>query len=244
VQDFNPLFIKSVLLKREHVPSFSGYPFHLPAIATLTELSLKKQVTFLVGENGSGKSTILEGIAAAYGFNPEGGTKNFNFSTYKTHSCLEDYLTIVKGGFRPEDGFFMRAESFYNVATKIDELGLMNSYGGKSLHEQSHGESFLSLFLHKFRGNSLYLLDEPEAALSPARQMTMLARMHQLVLEGCQFIIATHSPIIMAYPNACIYELDENGYREVLYEETEHYQMTKSFLEAPERMLRILMDTD
>ncbi len=244
--DFHSLFIKGISLKRERVPSFESYPFHLPAVSALSEIQFSHPVTFFVGENGSGKSTILEAIASAYGFNPEGGTRNFNFSSYQSHSNLDDYLTIIKGVFRPEDGFFLRAESFYNVASEIEKLGpsLINSYGGKSLHEQSHGESFMSLFLHKFKGNSLYILDEPEAALSPARQLTMIARMHELVCQGSQFIIATHSPIVMAYPNAGIYVLNEQGYSKVNYEETEHYQITKTFLDAPDRMLKVLMDED
>ena len=249
--DFHSLFIRGISLKRESVPSFTSYPFHLPAVSALSEIRFSQPVTFFVGENGSGKSTILEAVASSYGFNPEGGTRNFNFSSYQSHSSLDDYLTIIKGVIRPEDGFFLRAESFYNVASEIEKLdregfggSLLDSYGGKSLHEQSHGESFMSLFLHKFRENSLYILDEPEAALSPARQLTMIARMHELVRQGCQFIIATHSPIIMAYPNATIYALNEQGYSKVEYEETEHYQITKTFLDAPERMLKVLMEEE
>ena len=235
-------------MKGEKVPSFSAYPFHLPAVSALEELRFSQPVTFFVGENGSGKSTILEAIASSYGFNPEGGTRNFNFSSFQSHSNLDEYLTVIKGVFRPEDGFFLRAESFYNVASEIEKLDddgkLIGSYGGISLHEQSHGESFMSLFLHKFKGNSLYILDEPEAALSPARQMTMIARMHELVLAGCQFIIATHSPIIMAYPEAEIYTLNEDGYTKMSYKETEHYQITKAFLNAPDRMLNILLEEE
>ncbi|MGN1387617.1 MAG: AAA family ATPase, partial [Bacillus sp. (in: firmicutes)] len=237
VDDFHSLFIRGISLKRDRIPSFSVYPFCLPAVSALDEVRFSKPVTFFVGENGSGKSTILEAIASSYGFNPEGGTRNFNFSSYQSHSNLNDYLTVIKGVFRPEDGFFLRAESFYNVASEIEKLDkdgfsgkLIDSYGGVSLHEQSHGESFMSLFLHKFQGNSLYILDEPEAALSPSRQLTMIARMHELVRQGCQFIIATHSPIIMAYPAAEIYTLNEEGYSKVSYKETEHYQITKAFL--------------
>lgn len=249
--DFHSLFIRGISLKRERVLSFSSYPFHLPAVSSLSEISFSDPVTFFVGENGSGKSTILEAIASSYGFNPEGGTRNFQFSSFQSHSSLDDYLTIIKGAIRPEDGFFLRAESFYNVASEIEKLDregfggrVIDSYGGKSLHEQSHGESFMSLFLHKFRENSLYILDEPEAALSPVRQLTMIARMHELVREGCQFIIATHSPIIMAYPHASIYALNEQGYSKVNYAETEHYQITKAFLDAPDRMLKVLMEEE
>lgn len=239
-------YIRSVVLCRERVTSFEEYPFCLPCIRNLQELKLHPKVTYIVGENGTGKSTILEAIATAYGFNPEGGTKNFNFSSMNTHSNLYNYIKLIKGAKMPRDGFFLRAESFYNVATNISELeqerpGLLSSYGGRSLHEQSHGESFLSLFLNRFSDHGLYILDEPEAALSPQRQMSILARMHELVGQGSQFIITTHSPIIMAYPHAVIYELKEN-IKVVKYEETEHYQVMKSFLSNTSGMLRVLME--
>lgn len=210
---------------------------------------LDTPVTFLVGENGSGKSTLLEAIAVSCGFNAEGGTRNFTFSTRATHSELGEYITVAKRRY-PRDGFFLRAESFYNVATNIDEMDeepsfsprLIDSYGGVSLHSQSHGESFLALVQNRFGGEGLYLLDEPEAALSPTRQLTLLGEMHQLVGRNSQFIIATHSPILMAYPGARIYELSENGIASVEYRETEHYQLTLRFLENPERMLRYLLE--
>ena len=198
------------------------------------------KVTFIVGENGTGKSTILEGIAVAYGFNPEGGTRNFNFSTNDTHSDLHKNLKLVKGVKRPNDGFFLRAESFYNMATNIDNTGASGSYGGISLHSQSHGESFLSVIRNRFSGHGLYILDEPEAALSPSRQMSLLVFMDELIKQGSQFIIATHSPIIMAYPDSIVYELND-GIKEVNYKDTEHYKITKAFLENPERMLKTLL---
>lgn len=242
-------YIRSLRLDRDKIASFSEYPFCLSSIKNLYDLKFHPKVTFIVGENGTGKSTILEAIATAYGFNPEGGTKNFNFSSMNTHSNLCEYIKLVKGVKKPKDGFFLRAESFYNVASNIDELDkelserpkLIESYGGRSLHEQSHGESFLALFLNRFSGHGFYILDEPEAALSPSRQMTILTRINELVNEGSQFIIATHSPIIMAYPNATIYELKEE-FRVVKYEETEHYQVMKSFLNNTEKMLNILME--
>lgn len=240
-------YIRSVELLRDKVPSFSEYPFNLAVIRELSGLEFHSKVTYFVGENGTGKSTILEAIATSYGFNPEGGTKNFNFSSMATHSDLHDYIRLVKGIKRPKDGFFLRAESFYNVATNIDELDkeglgprIIDSYGGHSLHQQSHGESFLSLFLNKFRGEGVYILDEPEAALSPLRQMTMVARLHELVCQGSQFIIATHSPVIMAYPEAVIYEIKED-IKKVRYEETEHYKVMRDFLNNKEKMLDILM---
>lgn len=241
-------YLRSVELCRNKVPSFSQYPFCLQAVSGLTSLEFHPKVTFIVGENGTGKSTILEAIAAAYGFNPEGGTINFNFSTRSTHSELHDYIKLVKGVWRAEDGFFLRAESFYNLASNIDDLDegglgarLVDSYGGTSLHEQSHGEAFLSVFLNRFGGNSLYILDEPEAALSPMRQLTMLSRLHQLAQDNSQFIIATHSPIIMSYPDSVIYEL-KNGYTEVAYKDTEHYQIMKRFINNSDKMLDLLME--
>ena len=182
----------------------------------------------------------------ACGFNAEGGTRNFDFSTRATHSSLHEYLTVGRTAY-PRDGFFLRAESFYNVATNIDEMDeasfgprLIDSYGGVSLHDQSHGESFLALVEHRFGGNGLYLLDEPEAALSPTRMMSLLVLMRNLVKKHSQFIIATHSPILMAYPGACIYQLSQDGINRVAYRDTEHYQLTRRFLEAPERMIDLL----
>ena len=234
-------YIRSVKLDREKVPSFSEYPFNLPAIRDLHSLSFHPKVTFIIGENGSGKSTILESIAVAYGFNAEGGTKNFNFTSRATYSNLSNYIKIIKGTKKPRTGFFLRAESFYNFASNVDDLDAINSYGGRSLHEQSHGEAFFSVFLNRFTGEGIYILDEPEAALSPSRQMSMLTRMHELVKEGSQFVIATHSPIIMAYPQAVIYQI-KDGFEQIGYEETEHYQVMKSFLNNTQKMLNVLLE--
>ncbi|WHH61633.1 AAA family ATPase [Petroclostridium sp. X23] len=228
-------------LYREKLHTNSEYPFCLTAVRNLHELEFHPNVTFIVGENGTGKSTILESIAVAYGFNPEGGTKNFSFSSNNTHSDLYKHIKLVKGIKRPRDGFFLRAESFYNLATNIDELEVIESYGGVSLHQQSHGESFFAVFMNRFSGQGLYILDEPEAALSPSRQMAMLARIHELVEQESQFIIATHSPIIMAYPNSRILQVEEN-FNEVKYEQTEHYQTMRTFLNNTEKMLKILME--
>ncbi|PCE23320.1 AAA family ATPase [Paraburkholderia acidicola] len=241
--------ISRISLQREKVESFDRYPFSLPAVRSFDTLVPHPKVTFLIGENGSGKSTLMEAIAVSMGFNPEGGTKNFNFGTRTSHSNLADYLRIAKGVRRPKDGFFLRAESFFNVATEIEKLDeepafsppIIDSYGGRSLHEQSHGESFMALLMNRFGGKGLYLLDEPEAALSPQRQLTALARIHDLVTDDSQFFIATHSPILMAYPDATIYQFDANGMSKVAYEETEHYQVMRSFLMNPERMLRNLL---
>nr|WP_298168219.1 AAA family ATPase [uncultured Pseudomonas sp.] len=235
-------FVSRVSLLRDKVESFARYPFCLPAIASLERLDLHPNVTFFVGENGSGKSTLLEAIAVSLGFNAEGGSKNFNFATRRSHSELHEYLRIAKGIKRPRDGYFLRAESFFNVATEIDNLNVVDSYGGRSLHEQSHGESFLALLMERFGGQGLYILDEPEAALSPQRQLAVLSRIHDLVLDGSQFIIASHSPILMAYPQARIFQCGGEGIAEVAYEETEHYRVTHDFLTNPTRMLRVLLE--
>jgi len=243
-------YIYEVKLRRDDVPSFEKYPFSLDAVKNISAIKLHPNVTFFIGENGSGKSTLLEAIAVSWGFNPEGGTKNFNFGTYESHSNLHKYLRLSRGAKRPKDGFFLRAESFFNVASEIqrlDESGgngppIINSYGGVSLHEQSHGESFMSLLINRFGGNGVYILDEPEAALSPTRQMSMISRMHELVKANSQFIIATHSPIILSYPNAQIYQLEKSGLKSIEYEETEHYQITREFLNRPDKMLKILLE--
>ena len=190
-------------------------------------------------------------MAVAWGFNAEGGTKNFRFGTRVSHSDLERYIRLSKGFRRPRDGFFLRAESFFNVATEIEKLDaepafsppVIDSYGGKSLHEQSHGESFMALLMDRFGGQGLYMLDEPEAALSPQRQLAVLSRVHVLVSNDSQFIIATHSPILMAYPNATIYLFSTTGISKVDYYETEHYQVTRDFLVNPKRMLDVLLDS-
>ena len=232
-------------LLRDKVPSFDQFPYSLPAIRNLDRLPFHPKVTFFVGENGSGKSTLLEAIALSVGLNPEGGSRNFNFSTRASHSTLNRHLRAVKTFRRAQDSYFLRAESFFNVATEIERLHrvspLLQSYGGKSLHEQSHGESFLALLRHRFGGHGLYLMDEPEAALSPKRQLEVLAILHEYCSRGAQFVIATHSPIIMAYPDACIYVLDKEGMREVPYLETEHYLITRGFLANPMRAFKMLL---
>jgi predicted ATPase len=239
----NPdLFIREVQLLRPKVVSFETYPFNLPAVRDFKELKLSSSLTFFVGENGTGKSTLLESIAVAAGFNAEGGTKNFRFATRASHSTLHEYLRLVRGSTRPADGFFLRAESFYNVATQIDGLGVAKSYGGTSLHDQSHGEAFLSLVNHRFSARGLYILDEPEAALSPARQLALLVRIQDLIGTGAQFVIATHSPILMGSPGAEILLFSEDGIEATPYEATEHYTVTKRFLDDREGMLRRLLE--
>lgn len=242
-------YVGEIGLKRDEIDSFETYPFSLPAVRALETLELHPAVTFFVGENGAGKSTLLEAIAVACGFNAEGGSKNFRFGTRESHSELHRFLRVSRGHPRPRDGFFFRAESFFNVATEIERLDegpggppIGPSYSARSLHEQSHGESFLALMVNRFGGNGLYLLDEPEAALSPKRQLAILTRIHDLVREKSQFIIATHSPILMAFPDAYIYEFSQNGIERIAYAETEHYRVTRDFLANPERMMRALFE--
>lgn len=229
-----------------------SYLQDVPAVRHLQEkgrLEFTHDVTFLVGENGTGKSTLLEAVAVACGFNAEGGTRNFSFSTKETHSELHEALTVVRSAY-PKDGFFLRAESLYNAASYIDSLDeelpeemriAARSYGG-SLHTKSHGESFLALVQNRFSGQGLYFLDEPEAALSPMRMLTLLAEMDQLVKSDSQFIIATHSPILMAFPGAEILQISQEGICSVPYKETEHYTVTRRFLEQPEQILKYLLE--
>ena len=246
-------FLVRASLQRDKVPSLRDYPFSIPAIGNLDTIEFIEPVTFFIGENGSGKSTLLEAIAVISGLNPEGGSRNFNFSTRASHSDLKDYLRLTRSLRRARDSFFLRAESYFNVATQIENLDedplagprIINAYGGKSLHEQSHGESFFALFMNRFRGDGFYILDEPEAALSPTRQLAFLSRLHELVGEGCQFLIATHSPILMAYPQAAIYLLADGAPSLIPYRETEHYRVTRNFLTRTGQMLDILLkETD
>lgn len=242
----NP-YVDSIEVDWKRVPDESDYPFCLAAVKGLGRLIPHPKVTYFVGENGSGKSTLLEGIAAALGLNPEGGSRNFNFATRASHSNLCDYLRIGRPPRWPEDAFFLRAESFFNVATEIERLDsdgggrpLIDSYGGRYLHDQSHGESFLALFVHRLRGHGLYIFDEPEAALSPLRQMAVLARIHELVAQGSQFFIATHSPIILAYPDALILEISEEGVKPTDYADTNTYLVMRDFVVNPRPSVRAL----
>lgn len=227
-----------------------SYLKYIPAVRYLPEFFFQKPVTFFCGENGTGKSTLIEALAIACGFNAEGGTRFMNFSTKNSHSSLHKNITLIRHLPFAKDGFFLRAESFYNVATEIDRLDKISiwgeaettgfideHYGGKSMHKQSHGESFMSLVINRFQGKSLFFLDEPEAALSPTRQMSLLVRIHELVNEQSQFIIATHSPILLGYPNADIIELTETSASLTKYKDTENYNITKRFLDNPEKML-------
>ena len=240
------MFLRKIKLLHDDIPSFRSYPFSIPSIKNLQEIDLDSNVTFFVGENGSGKSTLLEAIADRCDFNTAGGGRNNQYDVYAAESELGKYIRL---SWLPKitNGFFLRAETFYNFATHIDEMDHdgFNSYGGRSLHKQSHGESFFSLFLHRFKGKAIYLLDEPEAALSPSKQLSFLRIIHDLTLEGdVQFIIATHSPILLGYPNATILSFDNDNISEVEYEMTDHFKITKYFMERREKLLADLFSDD
>ena len=244
-------FIKALRLDMPGDERSTIYPFSIPAVRSLERMEFKSPVTFFVGENGSGKSTLLEAIAVRLGFNPEGGSRNLRFETKETHSELKDYLTFERHGHF-SDGFFLRAESFYNMATELEateewveeEPRRFVGYGGKSLHLQSHGESFLALLKNRLQGDGVYLFDEPEAALSPQRQLSVLTLLHRLVRHQSQLIIATHSPILLAYPEATIYEFSGEGIRQISYEDTEHFRITRDFLNRHQRMVEILISEE
>ncbi|MFA0815175.1 MAG: AAA family ATPase [Anaerofustis sp.] len=238
--EYEPL-LKMIRLQRD--AESDSYAFSLPSVRHLRELKLTKPVTFFAGENGTGKSTLMEAVALAYGFNAEGGSRNFHFASKETHSDLYRSLLLGKGTKKARDGFFLRAESFYNVATEVDRLQVDDYYGGKSLHSQSHGESFLSLMFERFGGGGLYLLDEPEAALSVQSQLAFLGRLDALVNMQSQFLIATHSPILLAYPDAEIYVFSEDGIKRTSYEQTDAYILTKQFVNNPQQMMRYLFET-
>jgi predicted ATPase len=240
-------FISSLQVLAERVLSFKSYPFNIPAIAALKErLLLHPRVTYFVGENGAGKSTLIEAVAVAVGFNAEGGSANFQFSTRASESDLHRCVRVVRTDRRPRTGFFLRAESFFNVATNIEEMDripalippVIDSYGGRSLHEQSHGESVMALVKHRFGPEGLYILDEPEAALSIRRQIELLRELHAHVTEkGSQLIVATHSPVLMAIPDALIYRLGDDGITAVAYEETDAFRLARDFILDPAKAL-------
>jgi predicted ATPase len=234
---------KSPFLRRiQSVPALvdrSTYPFSIPAFLPGIDLTFQRPITFFVGENGSGKSTVLEAIAECCGFNPEGGSRDHHRATFAGRSPLAQALRL---SWLPKvtDGFFMRAESFYNFATYIERVSDLRAYGGRSLHEQSHGESFISLFANRFE-QGIYILDEPEAALSPQRQLSFLRIVHDLASAGhAQFLIATHSPILLACPGAVLFDLDGEGIREIRYQQTKHFLITRDFLNSPERFFKHL----
>ena len=239
--EFSTLPIKQVFIDWNRIEEDS-YLRGIPAIAGMEELSFENAVTFFVGENGSGKSTLLEGIAVAYGFNPEGGTRNYNFSTYDSHSGLCDAITLSRGIKRAKWGYFLRAESFYNVATKENEYSRGPGGVPQHYHEKSHGESFLALAQQNFRPDGLYLLDEPEAALSPQRQLSLLIDIDRCAKEGAQFIIVTHSPILLGLPGAAILNFDAGPIHPTSYEETDSYQVMSMFINHREQVIKRLLE--
>ena len=232
-------------------PPKESYLNRLPVVKHLAEhgIDFHKQVTFFVGENGSGKSTLIEALAVSQGFNPEGGTKNFRFSTEDSHSGLYYHLRVARGVVYPRDGFFLRAESFYNVASNIDQMDrepgggapVIMNYGGVSLHKQAHGESFLALAENRFGGRGMYILDEPEAALSPRGIIRLMRRMDELVKQDSQFIISTHSPMLMAFPDAEVYRIGQDGIRSIRFQDTDHYRTTVRFLQNPESAIEDIL---
>ncbi|MEG7357703.1 AAA family ATPase [Bacillus inaquosorum] len=236
------MFLKKVTLLRDKISDFDRFPFSIPAISQLNEVLFTSQVTFFVGENGSGKSTLLEAIADKCEFNTAGGSRNNLYELQESDSLLGDHIRL---SWLPKvtNGFFLRAESFYHLSLHLDEMEKdapqpYRSYGGRPLHKQSHGESFMSLFRHRFKEKSIYLLDEPEAALSPARQLAFLRVVYDLVKGGnVQMIIATHSPILLGYPNANILSFDGGRIHHTEYENTEHVQLTRYFLGQREKIL-------
>ena len=243
--------VREVVFERDRVEDWSVHPFSMPPIHSLTSLPFDPGVTCFVGENGSGKSTLVEAIAVTAGLNAEGGSRNFRFSTRSSHSDLHKFLRLVRSTRRLRTSYFLRAESYFNVATVLDGMqdepfgeAALAPYGGVSLHEQSHGESFLALAMHRFGPDGFYVLDEPEAALSLRGQLALLRRMHELCNAGAQFVVATHSPVLLAFPGALIHQLDDDGIRTIAYGDTEQYQLTRDFLDDPERFLHHLLADD
>ncbi|MCI8484121.1 MAG: AAA family ATPase [Lachnospiraceae bacterium] len=240
-------FIQSIRVNWNKIEKDS-YLHQITALRQITELEFSQNITFFAGENGTGKSTLLEGIATAYGFNPEGGTLNYRFSTFDDVSELQNAISITKGYRRPKSNYFFRAESFFNVASKTEDYRdhtpkeiFYQKYGGKSLHEQSHGESFLSYF-QSFDQAGLYLMDEPEAALSPQRQLTLLIQIVKMAEKGSQFLIASHSPILLGIPGAEILSFDQQEIKYCQYEDTESYQVTEMFLNHRGALLNRLLN--
>lgn len=232
-------FLKSVTIDWENIPASDrkNYPYSIPSISRIDRLDFHKNVTFIVGENGSGKSTLIEAIARSMGMSSEGGNRNFNLDTSQSISRLYSNMKAIKSFGKPVDYYYLRAESFYNVATYMDEVRYTGEYGGISLHAQSHGESFMAVLNKKLKGGGLYIFDEPEAALSPSRQLSALSSIHSLVEQGSQFIIATHSPIFLAYPHALLLEISNEGLKEIEYEETEHFKVYDLFFKNRKGMI-------
>ena len=241
--------LKKITMLRERVQDWTSYPFSIPTINHLKELSLHSRICFLAGENGTGKSTLLEAIAAHYGFGPEGGNRNFSNDSTESNHSIDPLRRALRLSFdkRTGAGFFLRAESFFNVASHIDNLDkepapappISTYYGSRSLHTRSHGETFFTLLELKFRRNGLFLLDEPEAALSPQRQLAFLILIHDVLRKhkDAQFIISSHSPVLLGYPGAQILSFDDGRIHEITYEETAPLQIVRRFLNYRENFL-------
>ena len=236
------MYLKTIRYLQDSIPPHNHYPFNIKSFQNLDELQLPTNVTFFVGENGSGKSTLLEAIADLCEFNLAGGNRNHSYDVHAAQADLSDYVRL-SWERKVSKGFFLRVETFYQFASFVDDLegDKYVAYGGKSLHHQSHGEAFLALFKNAFGNKAIYLLDEPEAALSPTRQLSLMRIMKELEHDA-QFIIATHSPILLGYPNATIYSFDEDGIEPIRYEDTIHYIVTKRFLDAKDKMLAELFE--
>ena len=235
------LFVKELKIDWDAIAPGS-YLRSIKTIASINRLAFHSPITFFVGENGTGKSTLLEAMAVAYGFNPEGGTVNYSFSTYDSHSELWDAVTLSKSFKKVHCGYFLRAESFYNVATKEDEYGKMPGGVPLNLHKKSHGESFLTIINEYFKANGLFFLDEPEAALSPQRQMTLLLKIAESARENSQFFIVTHSPVLLTLPGAEILSFDDGVLHKIEYEETESYRISEMFINHREQVLKRLLE--
>ena len=234
----NHLFVKRISLMRDEIKNLNVYPFNIKSLKNFSELSLEKNVSFLVGDNGIGKSTLIEALAIKLGMNPEGGTQNFMFSTRATHSKLHEFLVVSKGSKWPTTKFFFRAETFYNFATELEEIGA-GGYGERNLHDCSHGESFVQLIENRFTEKGLYVLDEPEAALSPANQLKLLAFIDRMAKNGSQFIIATHSPILISYRDGIVYDLN-NNFNKIDYKQTDTFNIYRNFIYDPVGMQKEL----
>jgi predicted ATPase len=247
--DFKP-YLQEISLRKDAIESTDHFPFNIPAIREMPVIRFHEDVTFIVGENGSGKSTFIEAVAQFLGLSKEGGSEHTTQIESKPDSMLFKYLQGSRSYRRPRESFFLRAESLYNVATYLENVyehekdKFKKIYGVDSLHECSHGESFLAIMANRLGGNGLYIFDEPEAALSPTRQLSALSLIDGLVRKNSQFIIATHSPILLAYPNASIYQFDENGIRKITYEESEIFTVTRSFLNNHQYMVERLMSSN
>ncbi len=235
------LFVKELKIDWDAIAPGS-YLRSIKTIAGINRLAFHSPITFFVGENGTGKSTLLEAMAVAYGFNPEGGTVNYSFSTYDSHSELWDAVTLSKSFKKVHCGYFLRAESFYNVATKEDEYGKMPGGVPLNLHKKSHGESFLTIINEYFKSDGLFFLDEPEAALSPQRQMTLLLKIAESARENSQFFIVTHSPVLLTLPGAEILSFDDGCLHRIEYEETESYRISEMFINHREQVLKRLLE--